>query len=178
VTWVGSEQRERAVGRHLAVLREASYAELLHPRDRVGRWRIKLGVAGKKMGHALDKALGEPTQMQRGPVTLHDLGIPVTNLAQRPGKIKASLRRDQRFFAPHFRIETTGVDEQGLATHFPEPMHVTPDADVESFAREERDKVKAKGMAVYQRIHHIRGKGPGEQSVVHEQGARPRAYRG
>jgi hypothetical protein len=245
VTWEASEQRAVAVRRHLAAVREADsradFSELLHPRNRLGRWRIKLGGVAKKAEVVLDKALGPPVDMQRGrPVAARDLGIDATEylaalapilkgkkitvLSSRspptlnrrgwpsreesaaaaqgrverhpllrvpghrvpsrtgPGDIirpetitvkSYGMDRSHRFFEPHFRVETMGVDRRGRGVHFPEAMHVHPDADVHGLARGERERVKAKGLDVYQRIHHVRGRGRGESEVVYEEGTRP-----
>ena len=64
MSWAESEQRVRAVDRHLAVLREATLDEfeMMHPRGRLGRWvRKGLSVRGVPGGEGAGHVIASMT---------------------------------------------------------------------------------------------------------------------
>jgi hypothetical protein len=69
VSWDGSRQRELAVQRHLE---EALFDARLHPRDRMGRWRVSTPGALKRVGAAKDRFMAGESIRPRGLMDMHE----------------------------------------------------------------------------------------------------------
>lgn len=104
MAWAESEQRARAVERHLAGLRlsEGVFNKLLHPRDRLGQWREGFTHHGEDSINVHYGRGGESVGFS------HQIG-------KRPGKVKPELRSGYHSRAQQVQHHIATKDE----THDP-----------------------------------------------------------
>lgn len=69
MSWADSEQRRRAVARHLE---EGLFDARLHPRDRMGRWRVSTAGALKRVGAHKDRFMQGESIRPKGLMDMHE----------------------------------------------------------------------------------------------------------